>query len=156
MLFCTVNFYDAVIFFYFSRLFRSLPCLSLNIRRISLCLPVLLPSACLLFINYLLKIESVWPGPIPAFLDSSLNDKGRGIHQGCLNPAALLSINNYRWKWSGFPGDSDRNKFYFSIIRIGGEFLHIFYARLLTNNWTAALSPSRKVQRNRVAPWGAS
>lgn len=102
----------------------------------------------LAFINYLSEIENIWPGPSPTYSDSSWNDNGRGTHQGCLNPAPLLSINNCRWKWSGFPGGSDQNKFHFSIIRIDGGLLHIFHARLLTNNWASA---SRKVQRNGVS-----
>lgn len=110
----------------------------------------------LAFINYLSEIETIWPGPGPTYSDSSWNDNGQGTHQGCLNPAPLLSINNCRWKWSGFPGGSDQNKFHFSIIRIDEGLLHIFHARLLTNNWASVpYHHPGKFKEMELAPRGA-
>lgn len=49
------------------------------------------------------KIEVIRARITETLSDSSLNDNGQGT-PGTLKSSLLLSINNWRWKWSGFPG----------------------------------------------------
>lgn len=48
------------------------------------------------------KIKAVQMRITETLSGSSLNDNGQGT-TGTLKSSLLLSINNWRWKWSGFP-----------------------------------------------------